>query len=327
MGQMNSQDMLRRLLRAKTEAEPQGQMTGGRVVRLAIARAADEALGLSLTVLGVNQEVEDLDSMVKRLSGDWMLIGLVREDELVGVAGLDLQARAAAVEMQTLGQLRSAPAAERAITPSDVALCSPLVTGFLTELEEASRDTELAGWTDGATVGARISDARAVGLALSENRYRYIGVTLDLGTGERQGTILLALPASPATEKEPEAQTGRADLFKANFQATVMEAPAILHAVLHHMTLPLSKVAKFQVGDTVPLPGVTVGSVRMEAPGGQVLGRARLGQVTGMRAVRLEVAAPATLAEVQLPDRRSAAPAAAERPEPQVIPDQRMDVE
>jgi flagellar motor switch protein FliM len=324
MGQMNGHDMLRRLLKSKdTEAvEPEGQMTSGRAIRLAIARAAEKALGLSLTVLGVTMEVEGLDPLLKRLNGDWMLLGLVRRGELVGVAALDLQARAAAVEMQTLAQLRVAPAAERPITPSDVALCGPLITTILAELGEAAGETELAGWTGGITVGARFVDARAVGLTLPEARYRFIGATLDLGTGERQGTVLLAMPASPQAEAAADGDPGKAEVFKARFQATVMEAPAILHAVLHHMTLPLNKVAGFQVGDTLPLPGVTVASVRMEGPGGQVLSRARLGQVTGMRAVRLEVAGPSQLSEVSIPERRpfAAPPTPSHSPSPLPMP-------
>lgn len=304
---MNNHEMLRRLLKAKDEAEPQGEMTAGRVVRLAIARAADETLGLALTVLGVNIETEGLDPVVKRLAGDWMLLGLLRGDEVVGIAGLDLQARAAAIEMQTLGQLRGTPANERAITPSDVALCAPLITSLLAEMEDASVDMDLAGWTTGAHVGARIINDRAVGLALAETRYRFVQMTLDLGVEDRQGTVLLALPVSPAKTKEADTGVSKTDSFSANFQATVMEAPAILHAVLHQMSLPLSKVAGFQVGDMLPLPGVTVGSVRIEGAGGQVLGRARLGQVTGMRAVRLEVADPAQLTEVRMPERHKPA--------------------
>jgi flagellar motor switch protein FliM len=38
------------------------------------------------------------------------------------------------------------------------------------------------------------------------------------------------------------------------------------------------------------LSGVTVTSVRLEAPDGQTVGRARLGQTSGQRAVRIESA-------------------------------------
>lgn len=305
MENTNSHEMLRRLLKASDEVkvEPEGEMTSGRVIRLAIARAAEAALGLSLTVLGVNQEVEVLGPVVKRLKSDFMLVTLTRNDEVVGVVGLDPQARAAAIEMQTLGQMRDAPAEDRKITPSDVALCNPLIASLLSELDEAAGDTELRDWTMNVDVGPRISDARAVGLALAETKYRYIEMTLDLGTGERQGVIVVALPASPLPAKVAEAASQSGSNFNENFKSTVMEAPAILHAVLHRMTMPLSKVAKFNVGDTLPLPGVTVASMRIEGPDGHSLARARLGQVTGMRAVRLEVSDPAKLTEVHLPDR------------------------
>ena len=303
MGQMDTHAMLRRLLKAAQPQDAPDTMTVGRALRLAAARAAERALGLSLTVLGVTQESEDLEAACKRLEGDWLLIGLWRQGELAGVAALDLQTRAAAIEMQTLGQLRSAPAPERAITASDIALNVPFIEALLAQIEDAADGTELLGWTEGATPGPRLADARAVGLALAEASYRVVTMTLDLGTGERQGEVMLILPAAPAPVHQQDGEARAADRFAAQFRATVMEAPAELHAVLHRMKLPFSRISALEVGQTLPLPGVTVASVRMEGPGGQVFGRARLGQVTGLRAVRLEVAPAARMSEVQLPER------------------------
>ena len=295
-------------------------MTVGRAVRLSAARAAERALGLSLTVLGVTQESEDLEAACKRLAGDWLLIGLWRGGELAGLAALDLQARAAAIEMQTLGQLRSAPAPERAITASDTALNVPFIEELLSQIEDAAEGTELVGWAKGVYPGPRLADARAAGLALAEATYRVVAMTLDLGTGERQGQVMLILPATPVTVRQQAEDDSATDRFAASFRATVMEAPAELHAVLHRMKVPYSKIAALQVGQTLSLPGVTVGSVRMEGPGGQVFGRARLGQVTGLRAVRLEVAPAARMSEVQLPDRTGHVGGTEARPAPLAPP-------
>lgn len=302
MGQMSTDDILRRLLRAAEAEPPKAELTASRALRVAAARAAEQTLGLALTVLGVAVEPDGLDGLERRLTGDWLLLGLWREGALVGVAGLDAEARAAAIEMQTLGLLRGKPAVERPISPSDVALSGPFVTGLLEQIEATAEGTELAGWALGAVVGPRMADARAVGLALEEMSYRCVEMTLDLATGEREGRVLIALPTAPVPVQDANAPPD-ADRFTHNFRATVMEAPATLHAVLHRMKMPLSKVAAFEVGQTVALPGITVGSVRMEGPGGQVLGRARLGQVTGLRAVRLEVPGLASMSEVRLPER------------------------
>ena len=48
----------------------------------------------------------------------------------------------------------------------------------------------------------------------------------------------------------------------------------------------------------MPLPGCTVSSVRLLSPDGQVVAQAKLGQVGGYRAVRLEAAPPPELSDL-----------------------------
>ena len=73
------------------------------------------------------------------------------------------------------------------------------------------------------------------------------------------------------------------------------------------MTLPISKIEAFEVGQVLQLAGTTVGSVMLTGPGGEKVATARLGQVAGKRAVRIEVAQvdmqddPPKLAPVQHP--------------------------
>ena len=58
-----------------------------------------------------------------------------------------------------------------------------------------------------------------------------------------------------------------------------MEATAVVTAVLARHTLPLSEAEALRPGQVLPLPGVTVGSVRLEAPIGRPLAAARLGNM------------------------------------------------
>jgi hypothetical protein len=66
-----------------------------------------------------------------------------------------------------------------------------------------------------------------------------------------------------------------------------MRAQTQVEAILHRLRLPLAAAEGRAPGQVVPLPGVTVASVRL-ASAGLDLGPARLGQVAGMRAVRIE---------------------------------------
>jgi flagellar motor switch protein FliM len=54
------------------------------------------------------------------------------------------------------------------------------------------------------------------------------------------------------------------------------------------MTMPIHKLEGFEVGQVLNLAGTTVGSVTLTGPGGIIITTARLGQVAGKRAVRVQ---------------------------------------
>lgn len=299
---MTENQVLRRLLKADgaEKTEKPGRMTPGRVLRTSMARAADTSVGLSLTVLGVADETANLEEAVSRAGEESLFLAVTRFDETIGYAALDGETRSALVEIQTVGRLRETKDDARPFTAGDVELCRPLVDAFLREIRCLADDTPLEGWTNGASSGPRMSGARAVGLALSEGRYRVVRLTLDFGVGEREGTIALCLPVvrrSSGPEPEP---APHADTFGRELRANVMDAPARLHAVLHRAEMSLSDVEAFQVGQVLPLTGITVASVRLEGPRQRLLAKARLGQVSGLRAVRIEPARGGDMAEAEI---------------------------
>ena len=297
MTQETAQSVLHRLLRSATEVAKE-PVTSARALRLAMARSAERSVGLTLTVIGVTEEVMPLDALLAQLDPSWMLLSIGADDHLIGFAGLDLQARTAVVEVQTLGVLRTAAAPERPITPSDAALCAPFVARFLSDFAVTSDSTPLAGWTEGLAAGARFQDGRAVGMVLPECDMRLVRLSLDLATGERQGLFVLALPVRRVPPRPERAASG--PRFADQFRSAVMEAPATLTAVLHRLRLPIREVERFRIGQVVDLPGITVRSVRIEGPDGVPVAEGRLGQITGMRAVRIEARSGDELAEARI---------------------------
>jgi flagellar motor switch protein FliM len=287
--------ILRRIMRAapggSAEAAP---LTPARALRLAFARAADRAAGLAVAVLGVADEVAPLDDLLTRLEPGLMLLSVERAGT-VGLVALDAEARAAAVEAQTLGRPSAQAADPREPTAVDAALALPLAQAFLEEAEAATAGTRLDGWVGAARAGGRLPSAREAALTLPDGDYRAVRLTLDLGAGGRQGLCLLLLPVAL---RQPEAPGAAGDGWREGLGEQVMAAPAEVTAVLHRLRLPLAEAEGLDVGRVLPLPGVTVASVRLQGPGGADLGPARLGQVAGMRAVRLEAPPPPTLVEI-----------------------------
>jgi flagellar motor switch protein FliM len=290
--------ILRRILRAApggaAEAPP---LTPARALRLAFARAADRASGLAVAVLGIADEVGPLDDLLIRLEPGLMLLGVERNG-IAGLLAFDTEARAAAVEARTLGRPSAQPAELREPTAVDASLTLPLAQAFLDEAAVATAGTRLDGWIGAARAGARLPSPREAALVLPDGDYRAVRLTIDLGAGGRQGLCLLLLPVAL---RQPQAPEAAGKDWRDGLGEQVMAAPAEVVAVLHRLRLPLGEAEALDVGQVLPLPGVTVASVRLEGLGGADLGPARLGQVAGMRAVRIEAPPPPDLVEIGAP--------------------------
>src|SRR5690242_11475027 len=111
--------LMRRIARPAT---PPPALTPARALRLATTRAAERSIGLALAVLGVAEEEGPLDELLSRLDDGLLILALATEDGPMGLAALDAEARAAVIEMQTLGRLVPSSPEPRAVTAADAAL-------------------------------------------------------------------------------------------------------------------------------------------------------------------------------------------------------------
>jgi flagellar motor switch protein FliM len=257
-----------------------------RILRQAVTRAADTAAGLPLVVLGVELVEAPLDDLTAALDPAQLLVMLGADAGPEGVAALCPDLRAALIEMQTAGRLSPLPPSPRDATTADFAMAEPFVLHLLSALRADTGGHAIAPSLAGVGVLGRFANPRAAALALPDGTYRVIRLSIDLGLPDRQAALLIGLPLrSPpaAALAAPPADPG----WTVALTRAVMEAPCALQAVLHRKTLTLGQVEGFMIGQVLPLPGVTVASVRVEGPGGSHVGPGKLGQMGGMRAVRL----------------------------------------
>lgn len=281
-------------------------LTSSRALRVAMTRAADKSLGLSLTVSSVGEELVAHEGLLETLPPAYMFAALHRDSQIIGILGIDTQMRAATIEMQTMGRLAKAAAQDRPPTGTDMMLVTPLCAKLLQQLGETTVGSELEGWADGVTLGPVFESLRAAGLALEDADYRLMRLAVDLNIGERQGEIIVALPNHQAPEKaEPVKPADQS--WDRKMRAAVYAAPAVLQAVLQQVSLTLGQVNNLKVGDIVPLYGATVGSVRLYAPDQVMVAQARLGQSGGKRAVRIEVPAEVAMRDLPAPQARAVA--------------------
>ena len=285
--------LLRKATPTREEA-PEPPISPARLLRRAVARAGTQ-LGAQLSAIGVEEGEVTLDEVLSGLDQSHLMIVLERSGEALGLAVADLELRDVLVEVQTLGQVAeaapgrsSSPAVSRPVTRADAALARPLIEGVLEELRQGGPGTDLPLWADGVVCGSRLGTTRDVGAQLRPGDYRRVCLSLDPGADGRQGLLTLILPPAGSPTQE-DCDSGDDRRWSAALEDAVFEAPATLTAVLTRQRLTLQETEGFSVGQLLPLPGVAVSSVVVEGADRAVLGTARLGQVAGRRAVRLEL--------------------------------------
>ncbi|WP_090197038.1 FliM/FliN family flagellar motor C-terminal domain-containing protein [Yoonia tamlensis] len=287
MSDSTHSSILRRMTGQNEQAKGHSPVTSSRAVRLALTKAANDTVGLELTVGGVADHIVPLDEMLAALDDGLLLVGLTRDAQLVGLAALDMELRAAIVEMQTMGRLSTQKSDGRAPTGTDKILCDPMLAAFLGALPPALAGTSFGGWVDDIKTQDQIDSKRWAGLNLRDCPYRLLRMTVDLGVADREAQIVIALPVITVAQ-EPEVTPPACINWSSAFQASIAAAPACLDAHLHRFKMAIGAAQSLAVGQVVPLPGCTVGSVRLRAPDGKIIAHAKLGQVGGMRALRIE---------------------------------------
>lgn len=292
------------------QASPMRQM------RRAMARAADQAVGLSARVLGIADDKVDAEALIENAPDGWIVLGLRAADQagLSGLMLLDPNLRSALVEMQTMGCLLPKSEDPRPVTRTDGLMSVPFAGELLSELAAvgfAAGEVEVSGYDIGP-----MDDLRTAGLVLGQGSYRTWRVTLQLGGSDAQGEAILALQTDPETADATDDDDAT---WSATLKDAVCQATAELEAVLTTQKMTIRYIERFEVGQVIPLPGAAVDTVQLRGPGGKSVAQARLGQVVGKRAVRLETS------ELHLQD--TMPPPAAQVPDPQTLNDSAPAVE
>ncbi|EYD71389.1 FliM/FliN family flagellar motor switch protein [Limimaricola hongkongensis] len=277
---MTMESVLRRLIGGH-ETPATGSANGGGA-GLALARAAQDTIGLPLVVRGVARDRVARDALGEMLGPEMLLIGLGADGAITGLAAVEAQLRCAVVEVQTLGVPRAQPVPAGPVTGTEAAMMAPLLSGLLDRL--ASVDDPDLQSVAGLRPGVRLEDARAAGLILPEARYELLRFEVEIGPGSgRGGVLVLALPG----RADASCKTPPAAAWETALRDSVLQAPAELEAVLHRMRLPARDIEALASGDLLMLPGVDLTAIRLEDGRGRQVATVRLGQRAGLRAVRL----------------------------------------
>lgn len=260
-------------------------MTPAKAFRIALTKAAQDELNLALRVLSVQEERRDQVQLLDGLDGDQLLVLLEGAQGETGLAVIDTQVLAAVIEMQTLGHVKASEASVRHPTRTDSAMCEAVFNCALHQFGRHLAGGPSAFWATGFRFGDPVEGIRLLGLKLEDTEYRVFHISVDLAEGMKQGAVMVALPAMGYQSRQ--AKDVRPNSWAKKLETIVCASTADILAVLHREEFPLAEVTGFRVGDTIPIPHSAISEVSLQGMDGRVVGRARLGQQHGFRALRV----------------------------------------
>jgi len=284
-------DVIRRKIERAMAAQIEGAPGADRGWRLALARAARDAMGLDLEFTQMAIARMSLAELLE-LPPDRALLALLDGPEAgLGLIVLAAPVLSALIECQTVGRVSPQPAAVRKPTRTDAAMVAGVIDRALAELELVLAEEADLVWAGGFRYASFLEEARPLGLLLEEESYRVLQAEVSLAGGAKVGEVILALPANgrgqrPQARMDAElalAGPGFAEALAAQIRLTECQ----LDAVMARLTLPLRQVMEMAVGDVLPLPLAALETVALETLDGRRVSLCRLGQNRGMRAVRI----------------------------------------
>jgi flagellar motor switch protein FliM len=278
-----SASALKHKLKATQDPAPRGARGVLRALRLALARAAADAFGLALAVIGATQARAAQDRLGKFLNDERMLVLLDGPGGQLGAIGLDRACLGALIQQQTMGKVSGAAPSERAFTGTDAAMAAPLIDAMLEHAAELADLPEDRRCLRGYRYGARAEDLRRLLLALDRDRYRVFDLTVEFCGGAQQGAVCLVLPELP----EETAQAREDAAADPRLKRALGWARADLTAVICRLRVPLSDLAAMVPGDVLPLTRHRLNETDLIGITGERIATGRLGQIGGSRAIRL----------------------------------------
>ncbi|MEM6589668.1 MAG: FliM/FliN family flagellar motor switch protein [Pseudomonadota bacterium] len=276
-------------------------MSWSKAVRLSLERLGDRLFELQLSVRTVVQEDCALAGLKDVASGDRLVMLLDVYADLAkgegGPAGVGGMGRGAAimdrglvqslVEVQTRGKITEAELDDRPFTPTDAAVTAQLIDPVLASVDEMMMETPQSPDPLRLRYGDKVEDARALLLALEAPDYALFRISIDVEEGKRSGDMVLAIPEELLRPPPPVPDKEEADASDFDLSGMALSAPVSLNAVVARLSMPLSQVSALKPGDRLPVERDALTRTELVGSKGFMLGKVMLGQMNGLRAVRL----------------------------------------
>lgn len=229
-----------------------------------------------------------------------------------GLALADLAFRASLIEVMTTGGVAPHAPPSRRATAVDCRLVSHVVDDWCAAISVALPDD--LTWR--VRSGPWLAGEREIEHSVEDAAFQLVDLAVRFGSSARTGRLALFL--------KPERTELRPDDFSEQLRSSLLAVPREITVVATRERISLSRIAGLKPGDVLPLPGLSLDRVSVEAPIGRGCCVAHLGQSRGFRAIKFGPADAIKLAgstaEPQKPDALSLS--ADPLPEPLPLGDQ-----
>ncbi len=284
--------LMQRKARTGREAYAERAMTLGRALRLTAAKQAERLMGMAMNALGVTRRGIGGSEIKDVLDASALLLLMDGPDNQVAVAMLDPALMAGLIQQQTTGKVASQAkdATHRSCTATDATLCAPFVVELMKNAAHLAEEAADKSLLEGYRFGVWAKEARQAQMALDQSDYELIEVTLDLAGGASAGKLHLILPQrrEAPVEETVDENAGAVSQPTATLSDTVFGLQAEMMIALTRVSMPLSAVSDFKVGDLLDINVNSMAQALVIDANGSVVSRGTLGQIDGMRAVQVE---------------------------------------
>mgnify|MGYP000315464536 CR=1 FL=1 len=272
----------------KMTRKSENQNSGGvpRALKRSIIQAAETLFHLKLAVASEQKTLISLSGFLSSAENGNLILVLEGQDGRRGACLLSLEFIQSIVEMSTLGQVSSKPVADRQMTRTDAALVEPFIDAFLTRLEQGKSLGSDVNLVQGYRFGASAQDYHNLGNLLDETEYSVFSLKFT-PLGDRSGMRLtLALPVEC---KKPDNNDALGDIeaWSSDLSKVVRSAKLDVQVVAQSLRLPFDFVRSLSIGQVIPLEKQSFTDVKMIS-GKMQIARGKLGQVNGVRAIKIK---------------------------------------
>ena len=267
-------------------------------LQLGLARAGEDLWGLDVACSDVTQSLVDQQTALSHLDEDSLFLVLTAVDTTHALVAIERTVLAALIEIQTLGRVHETPLEKRPYTPTDAAMAWLYLDCVIRQFANSVEDREISQQISGYFLEENAEDLRAAGLWLPLGDYQLFSAKLDIARGKRAGSVQLLMPHRDLPPPKVEHKPTNSEPVDNGFGLL----PICLETVFTKVRMPLSMACNLSPGDFIPMPPDILNQAQLHAANGFVVASGKLGQMNGLRALRLGDGFMLSQAEEETPD-------------------------